>query len=77
VLLELQFLQIKKTLLTALGSSLHRGNRAAGWFDDLIRDRANTNMKSVVLFEGINRWASAGKDYEKFMDGFIPQTWIK
>lgn len=35
------------------------------------------NMKSVVLFEGINGWASAGKDYETFMDSFVPQAWNK
>lgn len=32
-------------------------------------------MKIVVLFEGINGWALAGKDYERHMDGFIRQTW--
>ena len=67
----------KHILLTTLGSSLHRGNRAAGWFDDLIRDRMNMNMRSVVLFEGVKGWASAGKDYETFMDGFVPQTWME
>jgi arsenical-resistance protein 2 len=67
----------KHIVLTISGSSLHRSNRAAGWFDDLIGDRVNMNMKSVVLFEGINGWASAGKDYEISMDGFVPQTWMK
>lgn len=34
-------------------------------------------MKSVVLFEGINDWTLAGKDYERHMDGFVRQTWKK
>jgi hypothetical protein len=59
--------------LITLGRSLHRGKRAAGWFDDLIGDRANTNKKSVVLFEGISGWTLAGKDYE----GFVSQTWTE
>jgi arsenical-resistance protein 2 len=60
-----------------LGSSIHRASRATGWFDDLIKDRANTNIKSLVLLEGINGWASAGEDYEIYIDDFVPRTWKK
>jgi hypothetical protein len=34
-------------------------------------------MKSVTLLEGISGWATAGKEYEEFMDGFVPETWQK
>ena len=62
-------------MLTMAGSSIHRATRAAGWFDDFIRKRANKNMKSLVLLEGIKGWASAGEDYGRQMDGFVPETW--
>ena len=38
------------------GSSQGRGPRAAGWFEDHIRDRGG-DMKSLVLVQGINGWA--------------------
>lgn len=34
-------------------------------------------MKSVILFEGINGWATAGTEYEAFMDEFVPEVWQK
>jgi arsenical-resistance protein 2 len=77
VLLELRYFHVRMLSPDYLGSSLHRGSRAAGWFDDLIKDQANTNMKSLVLVEGINGWASAGEDYERHMDGFVPRIWKK
>lgn len=32
-------------------------------------------MKSVVLLEGVKGWALAGKDYEAYMEGFVPEVW--
>jgi arsenical-resistance protein 2 len=60
-----------------LGSSRGRGTRAAGWFADLIKDRGNASMKSVILLEGIKGWALAGKEYELYMEGFEPEVWRK
>jgi arsenical-resistance protein 2 len=61
----------------ASGSSRGRGTRAAGWFDDLIKDRGNTSMKSVILLDGVKGWALAGKAYESYMEGFAPEAWQK
>jgi hypothetical protein len=35
------------------------------------------DMKNLILSEGINGWASAGKEYEVYMDGFVEQAWKK
>jgi hypothetical protein len=34
-------------------------------------------MRSVTLSEGINGWATAGREYEALMDGFVPEIWQK
>ena len=54
-----------------------RGTGAAGWFNDLIQDRGAEKMKSVTLLEGINGWATAGKQYEEHMEGFVSKVWPK
>jgi arsenical-resistance protein 2 len=64
-------------ILTFTGSSRGRGTRAAGWFDDLIKDNGNASMKSVFLLEGIKGWASAGGEYVEMIDGFDAQAWLK
>jgi arsenical-resistance protein 2 len=61
----------------ALGSSRGRGTRAAGWFDDLIKDRGNARMKSVILLDGVKGWVLAGEAYESYMEGFAPDVWQK
>jgi hypothetical protein len=67
-----------RTLISAsAGSSRGRGTRAAGWFDDLITDKKDTNMKSLTLDEGIKGWATAGERYQKYMDGFDAGVWGK
>ena len=63
--------------LMFIGSSRGRGTRAAGWFDDLIKARGDTNMKSVILSEGINGWAQAGAEYIPEIVGFDQQFWDK
>ena len=57
------------------GSSVHRGARAAGWFDDNISEKGNTQMQSLVLVGGINAWADAGDRYVQQMDGFQEKPW--
>jgi len=64
-------------ILTFTGSSRGRGTRAAGWFDDLIKDNGHASMKSIFLHEGIKGWASAGGEYVEMMDGFDDQAWLK
>jgi len=63
------------TVIWYCGSSRGRGTRAAGWFDDLAKDLGNTSMKSVTLADGIKGWATAGKEYEAYMDGFVREVW--
>jgi arsenical-resistance protein 2 len=78
--LDLENMQVAARMDTdkyCIGSSRGRGTRAAGWFDDLIQDRGNTKMKSVTLLDGIHGWATAGKEYEALIDGFVPEIWQK
>jgi len=60
-----------------VGSSRGRGNRAAAWFDDHIKDQGDLNMKSFVLVEGIKGWAGAGTDYVELMDEYNEEAWRK
>jgi arsenical-resistance protein 2 len=60
-----------------IGSSRGRGTRAAGWFDDLIKEKGQQSMKSLVLLEGIAGWAAAGKEYTDMMDGYEEELWEK
>jgi arsenical-resistance protein 2 len=63
------------TTLTLVGSSRGRGTRAAGWFNDLIKEKGHQSMKSLVLLEGITGWAAAGKEYIDMIDGYEKETW--
>ncbi|KAF7502353.1 hypothetical protein GJ744_005994 [Endocarpon pusillum] len=59
------------------GSSRGRGTRAAGWFDDMIKEKGHKSMKSVILLEGVSGWAAAGKEYSDMMDGYEKEVWEK
>lgn len=59
------------------GSSRGRGNRAAAWFDDYIKDQGDSEMRSVVLVDGIKGWADAGRDYIELMDEYKEEVWRK
>ncbi|KAI1110078.1 Rhodanese-like domain-containing protein [Nemania sp. NC0429] len=56
-------------------SSRGRGTRAAGWFDDYIKMRKDQEMDSLILLEGIKGWATAGKDYVEYLDGYDESVW--
>jgi arsenical-resistance protein 2 len=56
-------------------SSRGRGNRAAGWFSDYITGQGDTDMASLVLFEGIKGWVNAGADYIRLMDEYNEEVW--
>jgi arsenical-resistance protein 2 len=60
-----------------LGSSRGRGTRAAGWFDDLIKEKGHSSMKSLVLLEGIAGWAAAGSEYVDMIEGYDKEVWEK
>jgi len=59
------------------GSSRGRGTRAAGWFEDYLRDQGNEAMGSYILFEGITGWAGAGDEYTRLMDEYQKEHWRK
>ncbi|EON68279.1 hypothetical protein W97_07537 [Coniosporium apollinis CBS 100218] len=65
------------TVIWYCGSSRGRGNRAAAWFDDYIDDRGDSDMRSVVLVDGIKGWASAGRDCVELMDEYKEEAWRK
>ncbi|PVH88204.1 Rhodanese-like protein [Cadophora sp. DSE1049] len=57
------------------GSSKGRGSRAAGWFDDYIKDRGDKEMRIAILEGGVTGWAGAGEEYVKLMDGYVESAW--
>ncbi|KAG9229910.1 Rhodanese-like domain-containing protein [Amylocarpus encephaloides] len=57
------------------GSSRGRGNRAAGWFADYIKEQNNTEMESRTLEEGIKGWATGGDEYVRMMDEYDAAIW--
>lgn len=65
------------TVIWYCNSSKGRGPRAAGWFDDMIKERGNQSMKSVTLLGGVSGWAAAGKEYSDLMDGYEKEVWEK
>jgi len=64
-----------KQVIWYCGSSRGRGNRAAGWFDDLIKDRNVEGLCSVVLSDGVAGWANAGQDYVAWMEEYKADAW--
>ncbi|KAK5309892.1 hypothetical protein LTR93_012153, partial [Exophiala xenobiotica] len=56
-------------------SSQHRGSRAAGWFDDLIKDRQLIGVRSFILRDGVGGWARAGDEYTRMIDEYDAQIW--
>lgn len=57
------------------GSSKGRGNRAAGWFYDYIESQNDSQMRSLVLVDGIKGWSSAGTEYIQLMDEYDEKAW--
>lgn len=58
-----------------VGSSLHRGNLAAAWFDDYIAERSDTAMQSLVLTGGIKGWAAAKGEFVRYMQDYDESKW--
>lgn len=66
------FYYTRHTLVEALGnvplvifycsSSVGRGPRCAGWFQDTLNEAGKTGSEAVVLVGGIKKWADAHKD---------------
>jgi len=66
-----------RTLIWYCSSSRGRGTRAAGWFGDYLADHGDREMQSVILFEGIKGWATAGHEYTEWMDEYDASKWAQ
>ncbi|KAJ5985384.1 hypothetical protein N7499_008337 [Penicillium canescens] len=66
-----------KFVIWYCGSSAGRGTRAAGWFADYLKEKNDTEIKSLVLAGGIKGWAAAGTEYTALMDGYDASVWTK
>ncbi|KAG4437226.1 hypothetical protein IFR05_007280 [Cadophora sp. M221] len=64
-----------RTVIWYCGSSRGRGNRAAGWFADYIKEQHDTEMESRTLEGGIKGWATAGEEYTKMMVEYNVAVW--
>ncbi|KAL8746509.1 MAG: hypothetical protein Q9190_001483 [Brigantiaea leucoxantha] len=58
-----------------IGSSRGRGNRAAGWFGDYVRDQGDERLQSLALEGGIKGWVGAGPEYVELIDGYEESIW--
>ncbi|KAM0420893.1 hypothetical protein ACHAPT_011282 [Fusarium lateritium] len=56
-------------------SSRGRGSRAAGWFKDHLDGRDDSDMESLILFEGIAGWAKGGGEFAEWMDEYDATAW--
>ncbi|KEF51886.1 uncharacterized protein A1O9_11875, partial [Exophiala aquamarina CBS 119918] len=57
--------KVKKVIFYC-GHSTGRGRRAAGLFDDEVRNHeGDTNIESLVLSEGFNGWSTAGELFDR------------
>jgi arsenical-resistance protein 2 len=58
------------------GSSVGRGGRAAGWFQDYIKEQGKEGeMESSTLTGGIKGWVAAGEEYVALVDGYESSEW--
>ncbi|KAJ3455513.1 hypothetical protein MRS44_016995 [Fusarium solani] len=62
-------------VLPTCPSSWGRGSRAAGWFKDHLDEQGDSDMESVILFEGIAGWAKAGGEFVEWMDEYDATVW--
>ena len=62
-------------LMSSKGSSRGRGSRAAGWFQDLLTEKGDHDIVSLVLVESIAGWAKGGAEYTKWIDEYDPEIW--
>lgn len=70
-------MQFASRLMSHKGSSRGRGSRAAGWFQDLLTEKGDSDIASLVLVEGIAGWAKGGAEYIKWIDEYDPEIWHK
>ncbi|KAK6517484.1 hypothetical protein TWF281_004136 [Arthrobotrys megalospora] len=56
-------------------SSRGRGTRSALWFQDYIDGSNDTELKSMILVDGIKGWATNGDEYIGRMDEYVESYW--
>ncbi|KAF1957150.1 arsenate reductase [Byssothecium circinans] len=64
-----------KTVVWYCTTSRGRGNRAAAWFGDFLKQRNDLDIQSLALFEGILGWVTAGSEYTQHLDEYVPDAW--
>ena len=69
--------QFASRLMSSKGSSRGRGSRAAGWFQDLLTEKGDVDIASLVLVGGIAGWVKGGAEYTKLIDEYNPEVWHK
>jgi len=60
---------------TPVGSSRGRGNRAAAWFADYIKEESDDSMQSLVLEGGIKGWVAEKGEYVEYMQDYEESSW--
>lgn len=58
-----------------IGSSRGRGNRAAAWFADHIKEQSDENMQSLALEGGIKGWVAEKGRYLQYMQEYDESYW--
>ncbi|KAH7112566.1 arsenate reductase [Dendryphion nanum] len=64
-----------KAVIWYCTSSRGRGNRAAAWFGDYLKQQNDSEIQSLALFEGILGWATAGEEYIQHIDEYVQDAW--
>jgi arsenical-resistance protein 2 len=57
------------------GSSRGRGNRAAAWFADHIKEQSDENMQSLALEGGIKGWVAEKGQFLQYMQEYDETCW--
>lgn len=47
----------------------------AGWLQDIIDEKGDKSVKSVVLEGGIKGWVKAGEEYRALVVGYNAEVW--
>lgn len=61
--------------LHRVGSSRGRGNRAAAWFADYLKDISDQDIRSLVLEGGIKGWVGKKGEYLQYVQDYDESKW--
>ncbi|XTI94479.1 hypothetical protein V2W45_1222567, partial [Cenococcum geophilum] len=54
-----------KTVIWYCTTSRGRGNRAAAWFGDYLKQQKNSEIQTLAISEGILGWVTTGSEYTR------------